>query len=190
MVNAWILIYQRLCMNFNAFIRGVAEMSVCRCLDCRASSIFHHLLAIVIALNFFRLRSRFQHQQTLYILIYCAVYDFQLQTVHFFLVFRALTFSLLSFSFFLSSDSFVDVAAADFIYLLNSISEFFYRSNQFQWKITETSIKLRIWKFAKSQFNEVLMLASLDYYCLLVQHCCSFLNYAHQQTLVSTVWKI
>lgn len=118
MVNAWILIYQRLCMNFNAFIRGVAEMSVCRCLDCRASSIFHHMLAIVIALNFFRLRSRFRHQQTLYSLhinLLCGLW-FSIANSSFFSRFSCADF-FFAFVFFLSVFGFICWCCCCWFYL-------------------------------------------------------------------------
>lgn len=90
------------------------------------SFIIHHMLASVIASNFFRFRSRFQHQQTFYILIYCAIYGFQLQKIHFFFhILLFLFFMLWLFSSFfvfiiISLDSFT---VADFICFSNSISE-------------------------------------------------------------------
>lgn len=100
-------------------------------------SLIHHNSphAFVIVSNIFRLRSRFRHQQTFYILICCAVDGFQLQTIHFFmwLLLRFLFFIIWLFLFLVFFP--ISLNAADFIYLPNSMSESISMKNH--WNINQ-----------------------------------------------------
>lgn len=108
------------------------------------SFIFHHMLVIVTALNFFWLRSRFQHQPTLYILIYCAIYGGFNCKQFIYISFGFLFLLLIHEPLFWSST--LVLLLFSILFISFPISYLNYRTNQFPWKITGSSIKLRVFK--------------------------------------------